>query len=50
LNDTNDRNIPTLNTFINNIIQISAGKEHSIVLNQTGSAFSFGENYVKEFF
>jgi alpha-tubulin suppressor-like RCC1 family protein len=55
----NEKNLPLMlysfnnintNLKIDNIIQISAGFTHSIILNQDGNAYSFGENYVKFFF
>jgi alpha-tubulin suppressor-like RCC1 family protein len=44
--DFNNRNIPTLNPSLLNIIQIYGGIEHSIALNNKGEVFTFGGNWV----
>jgi alpha-tubulin suppressor-like RCC1 family protein len=43
----NDRNLPvTITLYISNIIQISAGYAHSIVLHNIGQFYAFGNNWV----
>ena len=44
LGDTKDRRIPTLGESIQNrfVVSIDGGEEHSILLTQEGSVFSFG--------
>ena len=45
LGDNSSRNIPTLILKIpNNIIQISAGGDHSLALSNDGKIYSFGKN------
>ena len=41
LNDTNDRYIPTLNPYLSNVISISAGYYHSLVLLSKNKNFYF---------
>ena len=44
LGDTTDRNVPALVVSIQNkfVVSVSGGEEHSLVLTQEGSVFSFG--------
>ena len=45
LGNYNNRNIPTLvPTLPNNIIQIEAGNNHSLVLSSSGKIYAFGYN------
>jgi alpha-tubulin suppressor-like RCC1 family protein len=48
LGDLIDRYTPTLIPSLNNIIQITCGGAHSVVLNSTGIIISFGGNGVKK--
>ena len=36
---------PTLIPNVNNIVQVSAGSNHSLLLNNKGHVYSFGNNY-----
>jgi hypothetical protein len=42
----NSRNLPAVINSIKNIIQISSKGSNSMALNQSGSVFSFGSNFV----
>src|SRR5437763_163736 len=44
LGDDINRNIPTLIIDIHNIIAISAGHRHSMILNDSGQIYTFGTN------
>jgi alpha-tubulin suppressor-like RCC1 family protein len=46
LGDYDDINIPTLISSLDNIIQISTGSSHSMVLNRNGRVYAFGLNNV----
>jgi alpha-tubulin suppressor-like RCC1 family protein len=46
LGDEIYRNIPTLISSLNNIFRISTGFSHSMVLNNNGQVYSFGDNEV----
>jgi alpha-tubulin suppressor-like RCC1 family protein len=49
LGDLLDRNYPKIIPGLNNIIQVSAGYQHSLVLHNNGSVYSFGLNSVNNF-
>jgi alpha-tubulin suppressor-like RCC1 family protein len=46
----NERKIPNLITSLNNVIQISSGQQHSIILKDNFQIYSFGNNGVKLLF
>src|SRR5439155_538544 len=48
LNDVNNRNNPILIPNLNQIIQISAGHHHSLVLSNNGHVYAFGYNDVDQ--
>jgi alpha-tubulin suppressor-like RCC1 family protein len=39
-------NVPNLISILKNIVQVTAGSSHSVVLNNNGDLFSFGKNHV----
>jgi alpha-tubulin suppressor-like RCC1 family protein len=43
------RSIPTL-INLNNIIEVSAGNTHSLLLNKNGQVYAFGDGNVNIFF
>lgn len=45
LGNTQNRNIPTLNPYLKDIVQISCGNYHSLCLDNQGRVWSFGSNY-----
>jgi alpha-tubulin suppressor-like RCC1 family protein len=45
--DYNIRNTPTKIETLENIIDVSCGSSHSVVLRNDGKVFSFGDNGVK---
>lgn len=44
LNDIIDRNVPTPIVQIDNVISISSGKNHSLLLTDDGEVYAFGDN------
>jgi len=47
LGDLIDRNIPTLISTLENIIQVSVGDDYSLCLDDKGKVWSFGKNSCK---
>jgi alpha-tubulin suppressor-like RCC1 family protein len=45
-NDYVQKSTPTIISILSSVIEISAGYEHSMILNYNGDAYSFGSNLV----